>query len=57
MQNPITMKEAQNLSGYSRHWLNRLARDGKLDAEKVATVWLVERESLERYLKRQRRET
>ncbi len=42
----ITTKEAAELSGYAPDYVRDLAREGKIKARKVATVWLVSRKSL-----------
>ncbi len=42
----LTIQEAAELSGYVREYLRDLANEGKIQARKVATVWLINRRSL-----------
>lgn len=46
----ITVKEAAEISGYHAVYLRQLLRAGEIDAQKFATVWQVDQESLEAYL-------
>lgn len=46
----ITVKEAAELSGYHVVYVRLLLRAGEIEAQKFATVWQVDRESLEVYL-------
>ncbi len=47
----ITTKEAMQLTGYTMDYVQDLAREGKIKARKVATVWLVDRKSLLAHIK------
>jgi len=49
--NVITVKEAAERSGYHPEYIRRLIRDGKIAAEKLGTVYLVDAESLQAYLR------
>ncbi len=46
----ITTKEAAELSGYHRDHILRLIASGKIKARKFATVWQVDRASLQAYI-------
>jgi len=52
----ITIQEASQQSGYHSEHVRRLIRAGELKARKVVIVWLVNRTSLQAYLKRQQRQ-
>ncbi len=47
----ITTREAAELSGYALDYIQDLAREGKIQARKVATVWLVSRKSLRAHMR------
>ncbi len=49
----LTIAEASQQSGYTPVHLQDLAREGRIKAKKVVTVWLVSGPSLSRYLKEQ----
>jgi hypothetical protein len=49
----ITVREAISQSGYNPVHLRVLIRDSKIKGRKVATVWLVNRKSLDAYLREQ----
>lgn len=42
----ITIKEAAEVTGYAADYIRDLAREGKIAARKIATVWLVSRKNL-----------
>ena len=46
----ISVEEAAKISGYHRERIRELARDGKISAQKFATVWQIERSSLLSYM-------
>jgi excisionase family DNA binding protein len=46
----ITIKDASERTGYNPEYLRRLIRQGKVDAEKLGTVYLVDVNSLDRYI-------
>jgi len=50
--NLISTKEASEISGYSSGHLARLARLKEVRGTRVGRTWLVERESLERFMKK-----
>ena len=49
----LTISEASKESGYTVVHLQDLARQGRIKARKVVTVWLLSKSSLSRYLKEQ----
>ena len=49
----ITTREAIKASGYTANHLRILVLEGRIMGRKVATVWLVNRKSLDAYLKEQ----
>jgi len=49
----LTIKEAAKASGYTHVHLQDLARQHRIKAKKIVTVWLVSKSSLERYIKEQ----
>ena len=51
-KNLISTKEAAELSGYSADYLARLARRDEVKGTQVGRTWLVERESLLRFMKK-----
>ncbi|MBU0493688.1 MAG: helix-turn-helix domain-containing protein [Chloroflexi bacterium] len=50
----ITTAEAASLTGYSRLYVRRLAREGCITASKIAQEWLIERDSLLDYARQMR---
>ena len=50
----ITTKDASELSGYTSDYLSRLVRLGKIEGQRIGHSWLIERESLEVFLKNQK---
>ncbi|HUY62269.1 MAG TPA: helix-turn-helix domain-containing protein, partial [Candidatus Paceibacterota bacterium] len=52
-KNLITTKHAGELSGYAPDYLSRLARSGKISGRRVGHNWLVDKTSLEQFLKNQ----
>ena len=46
----LTVQEAAKLSGYHPEYIRRLIRDNAIKAQKVSIIWLVDRESLQRYV-------
>ncbi|MBC8505268.1 MAG: helix-turn-helix domain-containing protein [Anaerolineales bacterium] len=46
----ITVSEAANLSGYHPEHIRDLVRDGRIKAQKFATIWQVDRKSLFDYI-------
>ncbi len=49
-ENLITTKEAGELSGYSSDYLSRLIRSGKIAGKKIGHSWLVDKDSLTRFV-------
>lgn len=47
----ISVREAATLAGFTEEYIRRLARDGKIKSKKVVVVVLIERRSLEAYLR------
>jgi len=47
----LTIEEATELSGYTDQYLRRMAKQGRLHAIKRGYFWLIERASLEAYVK------
>jgi excisionase family DNA binding protein len=47
----LTVAQAAELIGYHADHIRRLIRAGKIDADKFATVWRVDRRSLLAYIK------
>ena len=47
----LTVKDAAELAGYHPKYVLRLIKEGKIKAEKFATVWRVDRRSLLAYQK------
>jgi excisionase family DNA binding protein len=45
----ITTKEAANMTGYTTVYVRRLAREGRVDAQKAGRDWLLKRQSLLEY--------
>ncbi len=50
----ISLARAVRLSGYSEQYLRKRARDGLFVARKFGFFWMIERRSLEAYVKSQR---
>jgi excisionase family DNA binding protein len=46
----ITTEEGANLSGYSLQYVQRLARQGHIGAQKKSRTWWVDRDTLVGYL-------
>jgi excisionase family DNA binding protein len=46
----ITVQAAAELTGYNQHYLRRLLRSGTLEGIKIGQIWLIEMQSLEKYL-------
>lgn len=53
----LTLKEAAEFSPYSADYLNLLARKGKLKARKIGRDWLITKQHLLEYLRRQQIES
>jgi len=53
MSDWIGVTEAAKLTGYSAYHLRDLIKAGTLKAEKVITVWRINRASLDDYIKKQ----
>ena len=53
-ENMVTTKDASNLSGYTSDHLGRLIRSGKIEGEKIGRNWIVNKSSLELFLKEQK---
>jgi excisionase family DNA binding protein len=52
VQDFITVEEAIRLSGYTAQYLRRMARQGRIQAMKFGHFWMVNLESLQRYIER-----
>lgn len=52
MLNLLSVNEAAELSGYHPEHIRRLIRDGKIKAQKFASVWQVDRYSLQIYIRK-----
>jgi hypothetical protein len=52
-QNLLSTKDASALSGYNADYLSRLCRSGKIAGTQVGRTWLVNRESLESFVREQ----
>ena len=50
VNNCITVKTAETISGYSNQYLRRLLRLNKLQGVKIGQMWLIEMQSIESYL-------
>lgn len=50
MERWIVLTEAAEISGYHPDSLRRLLREGNLAGKKIATVWLVDRQDLMRFM-------
>lgn len=52
----ISLKDAANIYGFSRHYLNNLAKVGRLNAQKVGNMWVTTPADVEEYIRsRQKR--
>lgn len=47
----ITTDNAAELSGYDRHYLRALIRNGDVKGQKFGTIWQVSKQSLLAYMK------
>lgn len=47
----ISTEEAAKLSGYNVEYVRRLMRKGKVKAEKRGSMWWIDRESMEAYVR------
>lgn len=56
MASELTSKEAAELTGYSVDYVQDLAREGKVKARKILTVWLIDRKSLLEHNKNARKQ-
>src|SRR5690349_19273014 len=52
-ENLISTREASRLSGYHSDYLGRLCREGKVAASRVGRAWIVDRISLEAFMREQ----
>src|SRR6266481_714695 len=52
-QNLLSTKDASALSGYNPDYLARLCRSGKIAGTQIGRTWLVNRESLEQFVREQ----
>jgi excisionase family DNA binding protein len=52
MLNFLSVNEAAELSGYHPEHIRRLIREGKIKAQKFASVWQVDRYSLQIYMRK-----
>ena len=50
INNHISVKTAESLSGYSTQYIRRLLRMNRITGLKIGQVWLIEIESLKDYL-------
>lgn len=50
----IPISEASERTGYNHAYIQELARQGKIKARKIATVWLVEYRDLIRHIREMR---
>jgi len=48
-KNWVDTKKAAEISGYRRAYIRQLAAEGRIEAEKIADVWVINRESLLQY--------
>lgn len=49
-QRELTIKEAVEVSGYSRPRLTQLAKEGTIEGRKIGPIWLIKEESLRVYM-------
>jgi excisionase family DNA binding protein len=52
MLNLLSVNEAAELSDYHPEHIRRLIREGKIKAQKFASVWQVDRYSLQLYIRK-----
>jgi len=52
MLNLLSVAEAAEISGYHPEHIRRLIREGKVKAQKFASVWQVDRYSLQIYMRK-----
>ncbi|MFA6519665.1 MAG: helix-turn-helix domain-containing protein, partial [Candidatus Paceibacterota bacterium] len=52
-ENLITTREAGEFFGYTSDYLSRLIRSGKITGKRIGHNWLIEKDSLERFLDKQ----
>lgn len=52
----ISVAEAANFSGYHPERIRELIREKKIEAQKFATVWQVDKSSLLKYLEKMKEE-
>ncbi len=45
-----TIKEASQKTGYNEEYLRRLIRQNKIEATKIGTMYLIDIQSLEKYI-------
>ena len=50
LENWITIQDACQMTGYNAEYLRRLIRNGKVKAQKVSIVWVVDQVSLQEYI-------
>jgi len=51
----LTVNDAAKLSGYHPDYVRQLIRAGKVKAKKFSIVWMVDKDSLLRYIEDQER--
>ena len=54
MEKWLTVQEAAELSGYHPDYVRQLIRAGKVSAKKFSIVWMVDRASLQSYIRDQK---
>ncbi|KND49831.1 MAG: hypothetical protein AB203_01940 [Parcubacteria bacterium C7867-008] len=52
-KNLLSTKDAASLSGYNADYLSRLCRSGKITGTQVGRTWLIDRDSLEQFVREQ----
>jgi excisionase family DNA binding protein len=52
-KNLLSTKKASELSGYTSDYIARLARSGKISAQRVGHTWFVDLDSLQQFLEQQ----
>jgi excisionase family DNA binding protein len=50
LNNLISVEGAAIITGYSKQYLRRLLRLGKLDGHKIGQIWLINMQSLDSFL-------
>lgn len=55
MEEFITAKEGEELTGYTKEHIARLVRQKKVEGRKFALAWMIDKESLLEYMKRAKR--